>query len=415
MYKNAYRKDFPILNEKINRRRFAYLDSAASSLKPASVIEGMTEVYEKHYSNIHRGVYFTSQKTTEKYDEAREKVREFINALSEKEIIFTRGTTEAINMTASAWGEKNINSYDTILLTKAEHHSNLVPWQQLAKRKGAKLEYVNITKEGDLDYEDFLNKISHKPKLFAVTLMSNALGNTYPVTQMIKEAHRNNVHVLVDAAQEIPHFPVDVQDMDCDFLAFSGHKMLGPTGIGVLYGKKDILEKMTPYQYGGDMILSVKLHETLFNELPCKLEAGTPPVVEAIGLGLAIDYIKKLGWTKIRKIEDQLTSRTLSLLNKMPDIELYGKRDMENRGGIISFNLKGIHPHDVGTILDEGGVAVRAGHHCAQPLMEELKQTATIRASFYIYNDLEDVMQLIEGIENTRRIFHVERPSLNAV
>ena len=410
MNENPYRKDFPILNEKINGKRFAYLDSAASSLKPASVIYGMTEVYEKYYSNIHRGVYHTSQKTTEKYEEAREKIREFINALSEKEIIFTRGTTEAINLVASTWGEENIHSHDTILLTKAEHHSNIVPWQQLAIRKGAKLEYVNITEDGGLDYDDFFNKVSNKPKLFAVTLMSNALGNIYPVNSMIKEAHRNNARVLVDAAQEVPHLPVDVQDMDCDFLAFSGHKMLGPTGIGVLFGKKDILGKMTPYQYGGNMILSVKLHETLFNELPWKFEAGTPPVVEAIGMGLAVDYLKNIGWDQIKKIEEELTQTTLELLKKTEGIEIYGKKDMENRGGIISFNLKGVHPHDAGTILDEAGVAVRVGHHCAQPLMEELKQMATIRASFYIYNDLEDVMQFIKGLENVRRIFHVERP-----
>ncbi len=388
------------------------MDSVASSLKPTSVIQGMTEIYEKYYSNIHHGVYHTSQKTTEKYEEAREKVEEFINASSGKEIIFTRGTTEAINLVASTWGEENISSEDTILLTKAEHHSNLVPWQQLVKRKGAKLEYVNITKDGDMDYDDFLNKISHKPKLFAVTSMSNALGNIYPVNPMIKEAHRNNARVLVDAAQAVPHLPVDVQDMDCDFLAFSGHKMLGPTGIGVLYGKKDVLETMTPYQYGGNMILSVKLHETLFNELPWKFEAGTPPIVEAIGMGFAIDYLKNIGWDQIKKIEEELTQTTLELLKKMPDIELYGKMNMENRGGIISFNLKGIHPHDAGTVLDEAGVAVRAGHHCAQPLMEELKQTATIRASFYIYNDLEDVMQLIESLENVRKIFHVEHLSM---
>ncbi len=415
MNENPYRKDFPILNEKIHGKRFAFLDSAATSLKPASVIEGMTEVYEKYYSNVQRGVYHTSQKTTEKYEEAREKVREFLNASSEKEIVFTRGATEAINLTVSTWGENNINSYDSVLLTKAEHHSNLVPWQQLAKRKKVKLEYVNVTQDGDLDYDDFLNKISHKPKIFAVTLMSNALGNIYPLKSMIKEAHRNNTLVLVDAAQGAPHLSIDVQDMDCDFLAFSGHKMLGPTGIGVLFGKKDILDGMTPYQYGGDMILWVKLYETLFNDLPWKFEAGTPPIVEAIGLGLAIDYLKKRGWEQIRKIEEELTDAALKKLKEIPDIEIFGRKNMENRGGIISFNLKGIHPHDAGTILDENGVAVRVGHHCAQPLMEVLKQNATVRVSFYLYNDLDDINQLIESLNNVRRIFHVERPYLSTV
>lgn len=415
MNENPMRKDFPILNEKIHGKRFAYLDSSASSLKPVSVIEGMSEVYKKYYSNIHRGVYHTSQETTNKYEEAREKVREFIRALSGNEIVFTRGATEAINLVVSTWGEENISSKDTILLTKVEHHSNLVPWQQLAKRKGAKLEYINIKEDGDLDYNDFLEKISHKPKIFAVTMMSNVLGNIYPVQPMIKEAHRKNALVLLDAAQSVPHYPVDVQELDCDFLVFSGHKMPGPTGIGVLFGKEDILKKMKPYHYGGDMILSVNLYESSFQDPPWKFEAGTPPVVEAIGLGLAIDYIKKIGWRKINRYEERLTSRTLSLLKKMPGIEIYGKRNMANRGAIISFNLKGVHPHDAGTILDEAGVAVRVGHHCAQPLMEELKQMATIRASFYLYNDLNDVEQLMEGLENVRRIFHVGRTNLSPV
>ena len=415
MIDNTFRNDFPVLNEKIHGKRFAFLDSAASSLKPSSVIEGMTEVYEKYYSNVQRGVYQTSQKTTEKYEEAREKVREFINASSEKEIIFTRGTTEAINLIASTWGEKNIYPHDTILLTKAEHHSNLVPWQQLAKRKEAKLEFVNVTEDGDLDYDDFLKKISHKPKIFAVTLMSNALGNIYPLKSMIKEAHRNNALVLVDAAQGAPHLSIDVLDMECDFLAFSGHKMLGPTGIGVLFGKKDILDGMSPYQYGGDMILWVKLYETLFNDLPWKFEAGTPPIVEAIGLGLAIDYLKKSGWEQIRKIEEKLTHAALKKLKEIPDIEIFGRKNVKSRGGIISFNLKGIHPHDAGTILDEEGVAVRVGHHCAQPLMDMLKQNATIRASFYLYNNLDDINQLIEGLNNVRRIFHVERSCISTV
>ncbi len=415
MNENPYRKDFPILNEKIHGKRFAFLDSAASSLKPASVIEGMTEVYEKYYSNVQRGVYHTSQKTTEKYEEAREKVKEFINGSSEKEIIFTRGTTEAINLIASTWGDKNINSCDAILMTKAEHHSNLVPWQQLAKKKGAKLEYINISKDGDLDYDDFLEKISHKPKLLAVTLMSNAMGNVYPVKSMIKEAHRNNTLVLVDAAQGAPHMPIDVQDMDCDFLAFSGHKMLGPTGIGVLFGKKDVLDIMAPYQYGGDMILWVKLYETRFNDLPWKFEAGTPPIVEAIGLGLAIDYLKKSGWEQIRKTEEELTCAALKKLKEIPGIEIFGRKNMEKRGGIISFNLKGIHPHDAGTILDENGVAVRVGHHCAQPLMEVLKQNATVRASFYLYNNHDDISQLIEGLNNVRKIFNVKSTCLSAV
>ncbi len=415
MNENRFRKDFPILNEKIHGKRFAFLDSSASSLKPISVIEGMAEVYRKYYSNIHRGVYHTSQKTTEAYEKVREKVRDFLHAKTEKEIIFTKGTTEAINLVASTWGEKNITSKDNILLTKVEHHSNLVPWQQLAKRKGAKIDYVNITEDADLDYNDFLIKMSRRPKLFAVTMMSNALGNINPIKAMVKEAHRNNALVLVDAAQGAPHLPIDVQEMDCDFLAFSGHKMMGPTGIGVLYGKKDILETLPPYQYGGDMILSVKLYETLFKELPWRFEAGTPPIVEAIGLGLAIDYLKKIGWPEIKKNEDNLIQETLNLLQKKPGIEIYGKKDIQNRGGIVSFNLEGIHSHDAGSILDEAGVAVRVGHHCAQPLMEELKQMATIRASFYIYNNLDDVKQLMEGLENVRRIFHVKHPSLSTV
>lgn len=415
MDENRFRKDFPILQEKINGKRFAYLDSGASSLKPTSVIDGMAEAYNKYYSNIHRGVYLTSQKTTEKYEEAREKVREFINARIDKEIIFTKGATEAINLVASAWGEENISSGDAILLTKVEHHSNLVPWQQLAIKKGAKIEYVNITEDGDLDSNDFLQKISRRPKLFAVTMMSNALGNIYPLRSLIKEAHRNHALVLVDAAQGAPHLPINVQELDCDFLAFSGHKMMGPTGIGVLYGKKNILESIAPYQYGGDMILSVKLYETVFKEPPWKFEAGTPPIVEAIGLGLAIDYLKKIGWSEIKKKEDELLSMALKSLREIPGIEIYGKKNIEGRGGIISFNIVGVHPHDAGTLLDEAGVAVRVGHHCAQPLMEELKQLATIRASFYIYNDYNDIKQLKESLESVRSIFRVEVPSLSPV
>ena len=402
----AIRRDFPIFNRVINGKPLVYLDSAASSQRPEPVVEGMARFFRESNANIHRGIYQLSMEATDQYEAAREKVRAFLNAPSEREIIFVRNATEAINLVAYAWGRKFVGRGDVIVATELEHHSNIVPWQRLAAEKGAELKFIGITDEGRLR-EDDLDRIAHwRPKLVTFTHVSNGIGTVNPARAIVKRAHEAGALALVDAAQSAPHRIVDVQDLDCDFLALSGHKMLGPTGIGVLYGREAILEEMDPFLTGGDMIREVHLHSASWNELPYKFEAGTPAIAEGIGLGLAIDYLNQIGLEPIRQHEAALVQYGLERFAEIDGLHIYGP-PAADRGGVISFNVTDIHPHDLATILDEEGIAIRAGHHCCQPLMERLDVMATSRASFYIYNTESDVDRLIDGIYRAKAIFKV--------
>ncbi|ODS31009.1 MAG: cysteine desulfurase [Candidatus Scalindua rubra] len=400
----SIREDFPILNRKVHGNRLVYLDNAATSQKPASVISTINEFYSTCNANIHRGVYQMSEEATGRYVEAHRKVARFINARSYKEIVFVRNATEAINLIAYSWGRENVKAGDIILLTEMEHHSNLVPWQLLAKEQGASLEFISVDKNGLLDPEDIKNRIDGRIKLVAVTHMSNVLGTINPVKLITKFAHDNGALMLIDAAQTVPHCPVDVQEIDCDFMAFSGHKMLAPNGIGVLYTKREILEDMKPFIGGGDMILEVKLRESKWNELPWKFEAGTPTIAEGIALGKAIDYLKDLGMESIKSYERQIVSYAMERLSKIDGIEIYGPPP-ELRGGLVSFNLADIHPHDIATVLDYDGIAIRAGHQCAQPLHERLGISASARASFYFYNTMEEVDKLVNSLYKAKNLF----------
>ncbi|MDO8553786.1 MAG: cysteine desulfurase [Candidatus Micrarchaeota archaeon] len=401
------KKDFPILERKINGHDFVYLDSAATSQKPRQVIEAMNDYYTNYNANVHRGVYKISEEASEKYDDARSKVKNFINASSEQEIIYTKGTTESINLVMRSWGEKFIKKGDKIVTTIMEHHSNFVPWQQLASKTGAIFEVVGINKNYELDESELERKIKGA-KLVAVTHASNVLGTINPVEKICKIAHDNDAVVLVDGAQSIPHFPVDVRKIDCDFFAFSGHKMLGPTGIGVLYGKKELLESMDPFNYGGDMISEVHVDKSEWNKLPYKFEAGTPPIAEVIGLGAAISYLEKIGMKKIREHEKELTNYAIEMLSKIKNCKIIGSVDVDKRLGAITFDIAGIHPHDLASLLNEKGIAIRTGHHCAMPLHEYLKLNATARASFYIYNEKKDVDALVDSINYAKKIFGVK-------
>src|SRR5437588_8432468 len=377
------RKDFPILARQVHGKPLVYLDSTASSQKPVAVIEAMSHYYEMYHANVHRGVYEISEEATARMEKARVKVARFINAHRSKQVIFTRNTTESINLVAYSWGNTNITAGDLIVLTEMEHHSNLVPWQLLAHRTGARLEFVPVTDEGLLRLDIYEQLLEQKPKLVAFTHMSNVLGTINPVQQMIAQAHAVDATVLIDAAQSVPHMPVDVQALDADFLCFSAHKMLGPTGVGVLYGKRDLLEAMPPFMGGGDMIRTVGLQKSTWNDLPWKFEAGTPAIAEAIGLGAAVDYLNALGMEQVHQHEQAITANAMEQLRQVPGLTIYGP-NVAQRGGVISFTLADIHPHHLASILDqEVGVAVRAGHHCAQPLMERLGLAATARASFY--------------------------------
>jgi cysteine desulfurase/selenocysteine lyase len=367
----------------------------------------MNIYYRTSHANVHRGVYELSEEATARMEKARVKVARFINARQSKQIIFTRNTTESINLVAYSWGYANIHAGDLIILTELEHHSNLVPWQLLAQRTGARLEFVPITGDGLLRLDIYEQLLQQQPKLVAFTHMSNVLGTINPAQQMIAQAHAAGATVLLDAAQSVPHLPVNVQSLDADFLCFSGHKMLGPTGIGVLYGKRDLLEAMPPFMGGGDMIRTVGLRESTWNDLPWKFEAGTPAIAEAIGLGAAVDYLNSLGMENVHRHEQELTSYAMEQLQTVPGLTIYGP-PVEQRGGVISFTLGDIHPHDLASILDqEAGVAVRAGHHCAQPLMERLKLTATARASFYVYTIPEDIDTLVQGLHKALQIFNL--------
>jgi cysteine desulfurase/selenocysteine lyase len=403
---DTIRQDFPILNQQVNGNPLVYLDSGASSQKPLSVIEAMDECYRTYYANVHRGIYKLSEKSSDAYENARKKVARFINAKSWREVIFTRNTTESINLVAHTWGRQNIKEGDTILLTEMEHHANLVPWQQLAAEKGARLAYIPVDTHGYCcDGAAFDQMIDDSVKLVAVTQMSNVLGTVTPLGNIAERAHAVGALVLVDGAQAVPHMPSDVQAFDVDFLAFSGHKMLGPSGIGVLYGKREILESMPPFLTGGDMIRQVTFEGAEWNELPWKFEAGTPSIVEAIGLGAAVDYLTDLGMHEIRKHEIELTAYAFDRLCKVEGIRILGPPDPTARGGAVAFTLGDIHPHDVASLLDREGIAIRAGHHCAMPLHEKLCLPATARASFYVYNDAPEIDRLAEALDKIRELF----------
>lgn len=400
------RADFPILARQVHNKPLVYLDSTASSQKPQVVIEAMNTYYQTYNANVHRGVYTISEEATAAQERARVKVARFINARHSKQVIFTRNTTESINLVAYSWGNANIHTGDLIVLTEMEHHSNLVPWQLLAQRTGARLEFVPVTDDGLLRLDIYQQLLEQRPRLVAFTHMSNVLGTINPVQEMIAQAHAVEAIVLVDGAQSVPHLPVDVQALDADFYCFSAHKMLGPTGIGVLYGKRALLEAMPPFMGGGDMIRTVKLHESTWNDLPWKFEAGTPAIAEAIGLGAAVDYLSELGMDWVQVHEQEMTAYALEQLQQVPGLTIYGPREIGQRGGVISFTLGDVHPHDLASILDqEAGVAIRAGHHCAQPLMERYDVPATARASFYVYTTKEDIDALVQGLHKALQIF----------
>jgi len=395
--------DFPILEKTMNNQRLAYLDNAATTQKPNMVIETINDYFKSYNANIHRGAYKLSEQATEAYESAHKKVANFINSPGIENVIFTRNCTEAINLVAYSWGRSQLKPGDHILISQMEHHSNMVPWQQLAKEKKLRLDYIALTHEGTLNLESFPKLLTKKTKLVSLTHASNVLGTINPVKEIIQQAHKIGAVVLLDGAQSVPHFPVDVQDLDCDFLAFSGHKMLAPTGIGALYGKKDILEKMPPFLAGGDMISEVTFEGSSWHELPWKFEAGTPSIAEGIGFGTAIDYLNLIGMDKIWHHEKQLTKYVMDQLNEYPDVIIYGP--LENRTGVISFSIDGIHPHDIATCMDQYGVAIRAGHHCAQPLMKLLGVPATARVSFYLYNNKKDADQFLDALDQTRKFF----------
>jgi cysteine desulfurase / selenocysteine lyase len=399
------RADFPIFEQEIHGHPLAYLDSAASSQKPRQVLDAMTELYETSYANIHRGVYDLGERATEAYEGAREKARSFINADSTREVVFTRNVTAALNLVAYAWGVDNLGPGDVVLVTEMEHHSNFVPWQFIAKRTGAEFAAIPVDGEGELqlDQLDTLAE-SGRIKVLACTYVSNSLGTINPVGSLIKWAHEQGAIAVVDAAQAAPHRGVDVQALGCDFLGFTGHKMCGPTGIGVLWGRRELLERMSPFELGGHMIRKVTLEETTWNELPHKFEAGTAAIAEAVGLGAAIDYVTEVGVDALERYEHELLDYALPRLDEIPGVRLFGP-PADRRAGIVSFDVDGVHPHDVAQILDWEGVAVRAGHHCNQPLMHRLGLPATTRASFYLYTVPEEVDRLVAGLHKVRKTF----------
>jgi len=400
---NKIRADFPILAEKIRNKPLVYLDNAATCQKPQAVIDSIVHLYSHDYANVHRGVHTLSIRSTDKFEGARTKVKDFINAASEKEIIFVRGATEAINLVAQSYGKANIKAGDEILITAMEHHSNIVPWQLLCQQIGAILKVAPINLQGELIYDEFEKLVSDKTRLVSVVHMSNALGTINPVKKIIAAAHAKGIPVLLDGAQAIPHMAVDVQDLDCDFYAFSGHKLYGPSGIGVLYGKQALLEAMPPYQGGGDMIRKVTFEETEYNTLPYKFEAGTPSIADAVGLGAAIDYLNAIGMDKIAAYEAELLAYATEKAKQIKGLRIIG--EAEHKGAILSFVLDKIHPHDIGTMLDSLGIAVRAGHHCAMPVMDFFKVPATARASFAMYNTKEEIDVLMKGIESLIEVF----------
>ncbi|MFC6118039.1 cysteine desulfurase [Macrococcoides bohemicum] len=403
----AIRKDFPILTEHVNGKDIIYLDSSATSQKPSSVIEKTKYYYEHMNANVHRGVHTLGTRATDGYENARERVRSFINAKYFEEIIFTRGTTTAINTVAHSYGDIAVSEGDEIVITEMEHHANLVPWQQLAKRKKAVLKYIPLESDGTVTLENVRATVTSKTKIVAMAHVSNVLGTINDVKSIAEIAHENGAVIVVDGAQAIPHMNVDVTDLNCDFYAFSGHKMLGPTGIGVLYGKKEYLNQMEPIEFGGDMIDFVGLQDSTWTELPTKFEAGTPLIAEAVGLAEAINYLSNIGMDNVLAYEHELTTYAYEKMSEIEGLEIYGPT-ADKRAGLITFNLEGVHPHDLATALDSHGIAIRAGHHCAQPLMKWLGQSSTARASFYIYNTKEEVDQLVQSLKETKEFFSYE-------
>ncbi|PKM10723.1 MAG: cysteine desulfurase CsdA [Gammaproteobacteria bacterium HGW-Gammaproteobacteria-3] len=397
------RADFPILAEKIRNKPLVYLDNAATCQKPQAVIDSIVHLYSHDYANVHRGVHTLSVRSTDQFESARTKVKDFINAASDKEIIFVKGATEAINLVAQTYGKANIKAGDEILISAMEHHSNIVPWQILCGQTGAILKVAPIDLRGELIYDDFEQLVSDKTKLVSIVHMSNALGSINPVKQIIAAAHAKNIPVLLDGAQAIPHMTVDVQDLDCDFYAFSGHKLYGPSGVGVLYGKQTLLEAMPPYQGGGDMIRKVTFEETEYNTLPYKFEAGTPNIADVIGLGAAIDYLNGIGMDHIAAYEAGLLAYATEQALQIKGLRIIGEATY--KGAILSFVLDKIHPHDIGTMLDSLGIAVRAGHHCAMPVMDFFQVPATARASFAMYNTQAEIDVLMKGIESLIEVF----------
>jgi cysteine desulfurase/selenocysteine lyase len=397
------RGDFPILSQSIRGKRLVYLDNAATSQKPKAVLEALEKYYERDNANIHRGVHLLSERATELYEAARSKVRAFLNAREDAEILFCRGTTEAINLVAQTYGRANLKAGDEIVVSALEHHSNIVPWQMLCQQTGAVLKVIPMNDRGELLQEEYEKLLSERTKLVSVIHVSNALGTVNPVKAMTAKAHAHGIPVLVDGAQSTPHLPIDVQDLDCDFFAFSGHKTCGPTGIGILYGKRAFLEKMPPYQGGGDMIRMVSFEKTLYNDIPFKFEAGTPHIEGAIGLGAAVDYLQAIGMDRIAAREAELLSYATERVSKVEGVRLIGTAKV--KAGVLSFLLGDIHPHDIGTILDQEGIAIRTGHHCAMPIMERLQIPATARASFAFYNTKADIDALVEGLEKVKAIF----------
>ncbi|MBF2611932.1 cysteine desulfurase [Listeria welshimeri] len=399
------RADFPILDQEINEKPLAYLDNAATSQKPKQVIEALTHYYEFDNANVHRGVHTLAARATDAYESARVKVAKFIHAREVAEIIFTRGTTSAINLVVDSYAEANIEAGDEIVISYLEHHSNLIPWQQLAKRKGAVLKYIELEEDGTISVKQAKKKISEKTKIVALAHVSNVLGTITPIKEIAAIAHKFGAVILVDGAQAVPHMEVNVVDLDADFYAFSGHKMMAPTGIGALYGKRELLDAMEPTEFGGEMIDFVELYDSTWKELPWKFEAGTPIIGGAIALGAAIDYLAEVGLANIHAHEQELVGYAIEEMSKIEGITIYGPKDASKRCGLVTFNLEGAHPHDIATILDEDGIAIRAGHHCAQPLMKWLDVSSTARASFYIYNTKEEIDALIDGLKLTKEYF----------
>ncbi|TLX96352.1 MAG: cysteine desulfurase [Thaumarchaeota archaeon] len=405
----SIRKDFPILKRKVHKDKpLIYFDNAATTQKPIQVIEAISNYYLNYNSNIHRAVHELAEEATAAYENTRDKVAKFINVKNREEIVFVRGTTEAINLVTYSWGRQNVHRDDIIVTTEYEHHSNIVPWQLLAKETGAKLEYIGVDDNGELILDQLDGYLdSGRVKIVTFSHMSNVLGTITKSDEIIRKCRKKDVRVLVDAAQSVPHMEVDLQKLDCDFFAFSAHKMLGPTGVGVLWAKKELLESMSPFNGGGDMIREVHKYETTWNDLPYKFEAGTPNIADVIGFSTAIDYLERIGMDKVREHEMELTKYALDKLSQIKGMKLYGTNEIAKRGGVISFNLGDIHPHDLATIIDEDGIAIRSGHHCAQVLMERLDVAATSRASFYIYNTKEEVDVFIRSLYRAKELFRI--------
>jgi cysteine desulfurase/selenocysteine lyase len=400
----SVRSLFPILRETVHGKHLIYLDNAATTQKPDSVIRSISDYYQRMNSNIHRGVHALSEKATEAYEGVREKTRQFINAGSSKEIIFLRGTTEGINLVAGSYGRSNVGQGDEVLITGMEHHSNIVPWQMLCNQTGAVLKVAPIDDKGEVILSEFERLIGSKTRIVAIAHVSNALGTVNPVKRMVAIAHNHGIPVLLDGAQAMPHYRIDVRDLDCDFYAFSAHKMYGPTGIGVLYGKRSILEAMPPYQGGGDMIRSVTFEKTIFNDLPHKFEAGTPNIADTIGLGAAFDFMNDLDWNAVSQHEHELLRYASEVLGEIPGVRIVGTA--REKAGVLSFVMDDVHPHDIGTILDQEGIAVRTGHHCAQPVMLRFGIPATVRASFALYTTKTEIDELVRGIYTVKEVFH---------